>query len=275
MTAPNQLLRQRRILVVGGGGGGVGHGITLGVAAAGASVAVVDISEDAAERAAKEALDLGSPLSVALQADVRDLDSIARFVADADRALHGIDGVVASIGGLMAFGVPFVRLDEFEDDDWDRVFDLNIRYVFRVVRAVLKIMLRQGRGGSIVSIGSDGGTAGHGSPLTAAYGAAKAGLAHLTKTVAVEYGRDGIRMNMVSPGPTATSSVSGLNSNVRDGMNRLIPLGRQGAPENIADAVVFLLSDMAAHISGQILGVDGGLSVQRPMPSFGKIYETA
>jgi 3-oxoacyl-[acyl-carrier protein] reductase len=174
----------------------------------------------------------------------------------------------------MAFNIPFVRLDEFTDDDWDTVFDLNIRYVFRVLRPVLKIMLQQGTGGAIVSIGSDGGTAGHGSPLTAAYSAAKAGLAHMTKTVAVEYGRDGIRMNMVSPGPTATSSVSGMDPDVRKGINAVIPLGHQGSPEDIANAVVFMLSDMAAHVSGQILGVDGGLSVQRPMPLSSDIYGT-
>src|SRR6185369_3494704 len=103
--------------------------------------------------------------------------------------------------------------------------DLNLRYVFRVLRPVLKLMLQQGNGGSVVTIGSDGGTAGHGSPRTAAYGAAKAGLAHMTKTLAVEYGGDGIRFNMVSPGPTATSSVAGLNPGVREGMNALIPLG--------------------------------------------------
>src|SRR6202011_3378910 len=137
--------------------------------------------------------------------------------------LGGIDSLVTSMGGLMAFKIPFVRTHEFSDADWDRVFDLNIRYVFRVVRPVLKIMLEQGTGGSIVSIGSDGRTARHGTPLTAAYGAAKSGLAHMTKTIAVEYGHDGIRMNMVSPGPTATSNVSGMASEVREGMNALIP----------------------------------------------------
>jgi len=96
----------------------------------------------------------------------------------------------------------------------------------------------------------------------------------MTKTLAVEYGGDGIRFNMVSPGPTATSSVAGLNPGVREGMNALIPLGRQGLPEHIADAVVFMLSDMSAHVTGQVLGVDGGLSVQRPMPSFRDIYES-
>ena len=266
------VLAGRRVLVVGGAGGGVGHAISLAAGAAGARLAIVDVRGDAAQAAVAEVEQAGGAPAVPLAGDVRDPAEIERVVDAANRALGGIDGLVTSIGGLMAFNIPFVRLHECPDEDWDTVFDLNIRYVFRVLRPVLKLMLAQGGGGSIVSIGSDGGTAGHGSPLTAAYGAAKAGLAHLTKTVAVEYGPDGIRMNMVSPGPTATSNVSGMSSGVREGMTSVIPLGKQGTPANIADAVVFMLSDRAAHVSGQILGVDGGLSVQRPMPSLAGIY---
>jgi 3-oxoacyl-[acyl-carrier protein] reductase len=259
-------------VIIGGGGGGVGHGITVAAGAAGADLAIVDIREEAAQAAAKEVLEAGGSRAVALAADVQHGADIERVVAEARDALGGIDALVASLGGLMAFNLPFVRLHEFSDDDWDRVFDLNIRYVFRVLRRVLPIMVEQGTGGSIVTIGSDGGTAGHASPLTAAYGAAKAGLAHLTKTMAVEYGPDGIRVNMVSPGPTATSNVLGMNADVSRAMDALIPLGHRGSPENIADVVVFMLSDMAAHVTGQIIGVDGGLSVQRPMPSFHNIY---
>jgi 3-oxoacyl-[acyl-carrier protein] reductase len=247
----------------------------MATANAGAAVAVMDVSQEAAEAAADEARAAGASRAVALAGDVRVGESVERAVADTRAALGGIDGVVTSLGGLMAFNVPFVRLHQLDDADWDKVFDLNLRYVFRVLRPVLSVMLEQGRGGAIITIGSDGGTAGHGSPRTAAYGAAKAGLAHLTKSIAVEYGGDGIRANMVSPGPTATSNVAGMNPETRDAMNALIPLGRQGSPENVADAVVFLLSDMAAHVSGQIIGVDGGLSVQRPMPSFSKIYDTS
>lgn len=265
------MLEGRSVLVVGGGGGGVGHAVTVAAGAAGAAVAVVDLTLEVAQAAAGDALAAGAPRAVGLAGDVRDGEEIEAFVAEAHAALGRIDGLVTPIGGLMAFGVPFVRLHEFADDDWDRVFDLNVRYVFRVLRPVLRTMLAQGSG-AVVTIGSDGGTAGHGSPLTAAYGAAKAGLAHLTKTAAVEYGPDGIRVNMVSPGPTTTSNVAGMAAEVRDAFSTLIPLGRQGTPSEVADAVVFLLSPAAAHVSGQILGVDGGLSVQRPMRSLENIY---
>lgn len=270
-----RLLSGQRLLLVGGAGTGVGRAITVAAATAGASVAVIDIDADASASAAAAAKTAGSPHAVSLVGDVTNGDDIRRFVADARRELGGIDGVVPSLGGLMAFGLPFVRLHEFSDTDWDRVFDLNIRYVFRVLRPVIEIMLEQGTGGSIVTVGSDGGTAGHGSPRTAAYGAAKAGLAHLTKTVAVEYGPDGIRANMVSPGPTSTGNVAGLAPEVLHGLHGAIPLGRQGTPGNVADSVVFMLSAMAGHVTGQILGVDGGLSVQRPAPSFANIYNTS
>ncbi|MDQ1396785.1 MAG: hypothetical protein QOG64_2044 [Acidimicrobiaceae bacterium] len=272
-STPAPLLDGRRVLVVGGGGGGVGHAITMAAGTAGASVAIVDISRDAAEAAAEDVHAASGATAVALAGDVRDGDDIERFVGDARRGLGGIDSVVTSLGGLMAFKIPFVRLHEHTDESWDTVFDLNIRYVFRVLRPVLRIMLEQGAGGSIVTIGSDGGTAGHGAPLSGPYGAAKSGLAHLTKSLALEYGPDGIRANMVSPGPTATANVSGMRAEVRDAMNALIPLGRQGTATNVADAVVFLLSGMAAHVTGQVIGVDGGLSVQRPMPSFSAIYD--
>jgi len=131
----------------------------------------------------------------------------------------------------MAWRVPFHRTDEVPDDEWDFVFDVNLKYVYRVLKATLKVMIEQGTGGSIVSIGSDAGTAGHGSPNMAAYGAAKSGLAHLVTTIAAEYGPDGIRMNMVSPGPTETGATSALSAEHVTGMNAAIPLRRRGQPE--------------------------------------------
>jgi 3-oxoacyl-[acyl-carrier protein] reductase len=273
-----KVLQGKRLLLVGGGGGGVGYAVSRAAGAAGADIAIVDLRGDAAEQAAKDVMSSGGSVAVPIQGDVTNGESVEHFVAEANRRLGGIDGVVTSLGGLMAFQIPFVRMHEYTDEIWDKVFDLNIRYVFRVLRPVVKIMLAQGRGGAIVTVGSDGGTAGHGAPLNSAYGAAKSGLAHLTKTLAVEYGSDGIRVNMVSPGPTATSSVASIDPQVLAGLKSMIPLGKQGESEDVANAVVFLLSSLAKHVSGQILGVDGGLSVQRPGPPldvYGKEQRTA
>src|ERR1700736_551073 len=100
----------------------------------------------------------------------------------------------------------------------------------------------------------------------AAYGAAKAGLAHLVMTIAAEYGRDGIRMNMVSPSATETAATAALPSETVTAMNSAIPLGHRGKPEDIANAVVFFASPLSKHVTGQVLGVDGGLSIQSPLP---------
>ena len=153
----------------------------------------------------------------------------------------------------------------------DFVFDMNVKYVYRVLKATLAVMLEQGTGGSIVSIGSDAGTAGHGSPKMVAYGAAKAGLAHLVTSVALEYGPDGIRMNMVSPGPTETGATSTLTAAQISLMNAAIPLRHRGKPEDIANAVIFFASPLSKQVTGQILGVDGGVSVQSPMPDLSGI----
>ncbi len=266
----SEALQDRRALVIGGGGGGIGAAITEALAAAGADVAVVDVDVSRADQAAARAAAHGRR-TVALTADVRDGADIEAAVAQAREELGGIDVLVTVVGGLMAFGMPFDRLDTFTDDEWDFVFDVNIRYVYRALKATLKVMLEQGSGGAIVSIGSDAGTAGHGSPNMAAYGAAKAGLAQLVKTIACEYGKDGIRMNMVSPGATETAATAALPPETVAAMNSTIPLRRRGKPEDIANAVVFLAGDLSRHVTGQILGVDGGVSIESPMPDLSAI----
>jgi 3-oxoacyl-[acyl-carrier protein] reductase len=270
MAPTSNLLDGLRALVVGGGGEGIGAAITEAIAAAGADVAVVDVSDERAGKAAASAAKYGHK-AIPITADIRDPDGIQHMVTTACEALGGLDVVVTVVGGLMAFRVPFHRLDEVVDDEWDFVFDVNLKYVYRVLKAALKVMTGQGTGGAIVSIGSDAGTAGHGSPNMAAYGAAKSGLGHLVMTIAAEYGPYGIRMNMVSPGPTETGATSSLSANHIAGMNAAIPLRRRGKPEDIANAVVFFASDMSKQVTGQVLGVDGGVSIQSPMPDLSGI----
>jgi 3-oxoacyl-[acyl-carrier protein] reductase len=270
MALTSNLLDGLRALVVGGGGGGIGAAITESMAAAGADVVVVDVSEERAGKAADSAAKYGHK-TIPLTADIRDPDGIQRMVTAACEALGGLDVVVTVVGGLMAFRVPFHRLDEVGDDEWDFVFDVNLKYVYRLLKAALKVMITQGTGGAIVSIGSDAGTAGHGSPNMAAYGAAKSGLAHLVMTIATEYGPHDIRMNMVSPGPTETGATSALPGGHIAGMNAAIPLRRRGKPEDIANAVVFFASPLSKQVTGQVLGVDGGISVQSPMPDLSGI----
>jgi 3-oxoacyl-[acyl-carrier protein] reductase len=265
MAAAGELMQGLRAVVIGGGGGGIGAAITVAIAAAGADVAIVDVDDARAKAATDSAVKYGHK-AIPVVADIRDPDDIERMVAEARDALGGIDVLVTVVGGLMAWRAPFHRMHEVADDEWDFVFDVNLKYVYRVLKATLRVMIEQGTGGSVVSIGSDAGTAGHDSPNMAAYGAAKSGLAHLVTTIAAEYGPDGIRMNMVSPGPTETGATSALSAEHIAGMNAAIPLRCRGKPEDIANAVVFFASPMSKQVTGQVLGVDGGVSMadQRP-----------
>ena len=140
------------------------------------------------------------------------------------------------------------------------MFDLNLRYVARAVKAALRVFLAQGGGGTIVSVGSITGIAG--SPMQAAYGAAKAGLASLARSVAAEYSREGIRMNVVTCGPIATPVAEAAQVDAPD----WIPLGRSGSADEVAEAAVFLASPLSSYITGQSLVVDGGATAVGPFP---------
>jgi len=251
------VLGGRRALVVGGGGGGIGRAITRALAEAGCAVAVVDIDQQRADEAAAEAAAAGNE-AVALVGDVRSGADIDRVVRDAARELGALDVLVTVVGGRLAF-VPAARLHEITDDDWDLMFDLNLRYVARAARAALRIFLEQGMGGTIVSIGSI--TAIAGSPMQAAYGAAKAGLASLARSVAAEYSQDGIRMNVVSCGLVATPVAQAAQAHMAPDW---IPMGRAASSQEIADATVFLASPRSSYINGQSLVVDGGATAVGP-----------
>jgi 3-oxoacyl-[acyl-carrier protein] reductase len=257
MDSPAKVLDGKRALVLGGGGGGIGRAITRSFAAAGADVAVADVDPERADAAAAEVVAQGAK-GVGLTGDVRSREDVEGIVARAVDELGGLDVLVTVVGGQVAF-VPSARLHEITDEDWDLMFDLNLRYVARAVRAVLRVFLDQGRGGTIVSVGSITGVMG--SPMQAAYGAAKAGLASLAKTVAAEYGREGIRMNVLACGAIATPVASGAVTSTETDW---VPMGRVGESREVADAAVFLASPLSSYITGQSLVIDGGVSVRGP-----------
>jgi 3-oxoacyl-[acyl-carrier protein] reductase len=251
-------LSGKNALVIGGGGGGIGRAITRGLAAAGSAVAVADADRDRADEAAAEVAAAGGR-SVGLAGDVRSREDVDGFVNSAARELGGLDILVTVVGGQLAF-VPAARLHEMTDEDWELMLELNLRYVARAVRAALRVFLEQGRGGTIVSVGSIAGYAG--SPMQSAYGAAKAGLASLARSVAAEYSREGIRMNVVSCGPIATPVARAAQTGAVD----WIPMGRPGESSEVADAVVFLASPLSSYISGQSVVIDGGATAAGPFP---------
>lgn len=244
-------------LVIGGGGEGIGRAISRAFAAAGAAVGVADVDPDRAGAAADE-LQASGARAVPLAGDVRSRDDVDGFVAGAVAAFGRLDTLVTVVGGQVAF-VPAVRLHEMSDDDWDLVYEMNLRYVARAARAAIRAFLAQGAGGSIVSVGSITGVMA--APQQAGYGAAKAGLASLARTVAAEYAGDGIRMNVVACGAIATAVANAGRGDSLD-----IPLGRLGVPDDAAAAVVYLASPLSSYVTGQSLVVDGGVTVRGPFP---------
>ena len=242
-----------KVAFITGAGRGMGRAMAERLAAEGARVAVTDIDKDAAAAAASE---LGGD-AVAVHLDVTDALSVAAAVEETCAALGPIDILVNNAGWDRLS--PFVDTDE---DLWDRLIAINLKGVLHTCRTVVPQMTER-RTGRIVNISSDAGRVG--STGEAVYSATKAGIIGFTKTLAREVAKHGVTANVVCPGPTDTPLLSEMigagNDRLITSLQRAIPLGRLGRPEEVAAAVAFLASDDAAFITGQTLSVSGGLTM--------------
>lgn len=243
-------LEGRRALVVGGGGGGIGSAVCERLASAGSDVAAVSVDQTHLDEAVGTVEGLGRRATAHL-ADVTDIGSLEGAIDRAGNELGLLDLVVNVVGG--APPQHWHRLLDYPMDSFDQLIDTNLRYALVACQRVARGLVGADQPGAMVNISS---VASASAPLFGVYGAAKAGLDSLTRTMAAEWGRYGIRVNNVAPG-TINTPRSGRTELV-DEASRLIPLGRRGAPGEIADAAVFLLSDRASYISGHTLVVDGG-----------------
>ena len=187
----------------------------------------------------------------ALHCDVSDASAVASAFAEIERRFGRLDALVNNAGIAV-----FAPLLETSDDDWSRVLEVNLTGPFLCTKAAVPLMREHG-GGAIVNITSI--SAVRASTLRSAYGTSKAGLAHLTKQLAVELASLGIRVNGVAPGPVETAMAKAVHTpEIRADYHDAIPLNRYGLEEELAEAVFFLCSDRASYITGQILAVDGG-----------------
>jgi NAD(P)-dependent dehydrogenase (short-subunit alcohol dehydrogenase family) len=250
----------RRLLVVGGGSQpcddedaplGNGRAISLAAARQGATVAVADKDKDAASVTADLVREAGGSAEVVV-ADVSEADACGVMVTEAVNVLGGLDALVLNVGIGRGRG-----LADTSAEDWDLVFAVNLRSHFLTLQAAMPVLED---GSSVVLISSIAGLKpGTGIP---AYDASKAGQFGLARHAAREASRRLVRVNTVVPGliDTPLGRVASKGRPSRAASAPFIPLGRQGTAEEVADAVVFLLSDEARYITGQVLAVDGGLS---------------
>ena len=243
---------EKNVLITGASRG-IGAACARAFAAAGCRVAVhYHRSADRALALIDELTAMGAD-AFAVQADVSDSSQVKRMIAAVEERFGSI-GVLVNNAGVALVGL----LTDVADDEWRRVTDTNLGGVFACCRAALPAMIRAHRG-CIVNIASMWGEVG--ASCEAVYSASKAGVIGLTKALAKELGPSGIRVNAVSPGVIMTDMMAGFTEDDLNALREEIPLGSLGTPEDVAAAVLFLASDEARYITGQVLSVNGGMVI--------------
>jgi len=248
-----------KVIVITGAARGIGRATAEVFSAEGATVVIVDVESDAAESAAREIVAAGRS-ATAVPCDVSRSDSVRRMVDQVLERYGRID--VLHANAAVQINKPAVEISEQE---WDNLHGVNLRGVFLCCKHVIPVMQRQGKGAIIIT------SSGHAFatyPNCAAYAATKGGELAYMRGLALDYAKDGIRVNCVIPGATDTRLVQGYindSENPEETRKRLlesIPMSRLAQPEEIGRAVLFLASDFAGYITGTSLAVDGGLLAQ-------------
>lgn len=255
---------ENQTAIVTGGGGGIGGATCRRLAAEGATVAVFDMNLEAAESVAQGIRDAGGQAQ-AFRCDITDRAGVDQAVADTIAAFGPIDTLVNNAGWDVF--KPFLKT---EAGEWDKLIAINLTGALHMHHAVLPGMVARSkqdgwRGARIVNIASDAARVG--SSGEAVYAACKGGLVALSKTLAREHARHGITVNVVCPGPTDTALFAdykegaGNPEKLEEAFRRSIPLGRIGQPDDLPGAILFFASADAAFVTGQVLSVSGGLTM--------------
>ncbi len=239
-----------KTVLVTGSARGIGMTIAEKFAALGAKIVISDVMEDVAKETAADFKKRGYE-AIAIKADVSKAADVKALIDQTVEHFGSLDVVVNNAG--VTRDTLVMRMSE---EDWDLVLDINLKGAFLVSQAAAKVMIKQ-RSGRIVNISSVVGQMGNAGQAN--YSASKAGLIGLTKTCAMELAGRGITVNAVAPGLIDTAMTRALPEKVTEQFIEMTPLKRFGTPEDIANAVVFLSSDEAAYITGQVLAVNGGM----------------
>lgn len=247
-----------KVIIVTGGAGGIGGATCKRLAKEGAKVAVFDMNLDAAQQIVDEIKSAGG-IALAIECDITNKEVVDQVVETTEAKLGTIDGLVNNAGWDIF--KPFIQSTP---DEWEKLIQINLVGMLNMHHAVLKGMVERNKG-AIVNIASDAARVG--SSGEAVYAACKGGLLSFSKTLAREHSRNNITVNVICPGPTDTALLAGVAQGaanpekLREAFTRAIPLGRLGQPDDLASSIAFFLSDDASFITGQVLSVSGGLTM--------------
>lgn len=244
---------KNKVALVTGGGRGIGRAISLALAKEGAKVCVNYFhSKDAAEEVVKRIKENGGE-AISHKADVSKLEAVNRMVEEINKQFGRIDILVNNAG---------LNIDKYlmimNEEEWDKVIDVNLKGTFNCSKAVSRVMIGQ-RSGNIINISSVSAISGTAGQTN--YSAAKGGMISFTKSLARELAPFDIRVNALAPGLIETEMVKKMPKEMLDRILEITPLKRVGKPEEVAKAVIFLVSEEAGYITGQVIKIDGGLAM--------------
>lgn len=245
------MLLDGKIALVTGASRGIGRAIALALAKAGATVVINYAGNVQAAESVRQEIESNGGKTMLVQADVADIDAVNDMIKRVSDTFGQID-ILVNNAGITRDGL----LMRMKENDWDDVLNTNLKGIYHCTKAVAKGMMKQ-RSGRIVNMTSVVGLTGNAGQAN--YAAAKAGVIGFSKSMAKELASRGITVNLVAPGFIDTDMTSVLPEKVKEEMVKAIPLASLGKPEDVANAVLFLVSDQASYITGQTLNVDGGM----------------